>query len=134
MARAALSRSETYLSDLNGLPELKEFQPPWQHLYLLRLAEHKQQAAMMKKAEESSVLLGLFSRLPLKYGRSFFIEREGEFTEPSKLGSYSLSAEKPRGEMLDPVGQMLQRARWQAAGLLEAQDRAQDETDEDHNA
>jgi hypothetical protein len=112
------------------LPLLKEFQPPSQRLYLLRLAEHKQQTGLMDKAKQSSVLLNLMPELPLKYGRSHFMERDGGFTEPSELVPYSVSAEKPRAEILDPVGLMFRRLGWQAAGLQDVED-ANEEISED---
>lgn len=119
VARVALGSSEAYLKALNELPQLREFQPPSHHRYLLRLAEHKQQTEMMDRAKQSSVLLSIIPELPLKYGRSHFMELEGGFTEPSELSPFSVSAEKPRGEILDPVGQMYRRLRGQSAGLNE---------------
>ena len=122
VARAALGQSDAYLATLDSLPVLKEFQPPTQHLYLLRLAEHRQQTQMMDRAKQSSVLLNIMPELPLKYGRSHFMERDDGFTEPSELSPFSVSAEKPRGEVLDPVGQMFRRLGWQSVGLREDED------------
>lgn len=123
VARAALERSDAYLAAVDGLPRLKEFQPSSQRLYLLRLAEHRQQNGMMDRAKQSSVLLNIMPELPLKYGRSHFMERDdGGFTEPSELVPFSISAEKPRAEILDPVGLMFLRLGWQSAGLPDSQD------------
>lgn len=122
VARAALDQSETYLTALRNLPLLKEFQPPSQHRYLLALAEHKQQTGMMDRAKQSSVLLNIMPELPLKYGRSHFMERDEGFTEPEELAPFSISAEKPRAEILDPIGMMFQRLGWQSAGLREGAD------------
>lgn len=122
VARAAVDKSDAYLALLDDLPLMKEFQPPSQHRYLLRLAEHRQQTEIMNRAKESSVLLNIMPELPLKYGRSHFMERDGGFTEPSELVPFSISAEKPRAEILDPVGLMFQRLGWQSAGLHEGED------------
>lgn len=119
VARAALGQADAYLATLDSLPLLKEFQPPTQRLYLLRLAEHRQQTQMMDRAKQSSVLLNIMPELPLKYGRSHFMERDDGFTEPSELSPFSVSAEKPRGEILDPIGQMFRRLGWQSAGRRE---------------
>lgn len=119
VARAALDRSDAYLAAFDSLPLLKEFQPPTQRLYLLRLTEHRQQTEIMDRAKQSSVLLNIMPELPLKYGRSHFMERDGGFTEPSELSPFSVSAEKARGEILNPVGQMFRRLAWQSAGLRE---------------
>jgi hypothetical protein len=122
VARAALGQSDAYLATLDSLPLLKEFQPPTQRLYLLRLAEHRQQTQIMDRAKQSSVLLNIMPELPLKYGRSHFMERDDGFTESSELSPFSVSAEKARGEALDPVGQMFQRLGWQSVGLREDED------------
>jgi hypothetical protein len=129
VAKAALSHLDAYSTALRDLPRLKEFQTPSRRLYLLRLAEHKQQAAIMEEANRQSVVMSLATRVPLKYGRGFFMEREGNFTEPSNLSSFSHSVERPRGELIDPIGQAVQRMEWQSAGLHE--DLAQDQPDEE---
>jgi hypothetical protein len=121
VAEPALRHSDAYLKALNDLPRLKEFQTPSRRLYLLRLAEHKQQAAIMEEANRQSVVMSLATRVPLKYGRGFFMEREGSFTEPSNLSSFSHSVEMPRGELIDPIGQAVQRMEWQSASLHETQ-------------
>lgn len=134
VARAALDHSEGYFEALRTLPKLEEFRPPSRRLYPLRLAHLKQQAAISEEADKRPVLASLFLKLPLKYGRSFFMERDGEYTEPSDLSEISHSMELPRGELIDPVGQQIQRLRWQSAGLKEDEDSAQNEPDEDAEA
>ena len=129
LAEAALNHSEAYSKALRDLPRLKELQTPSRRLYLLRLAEHKQQATIMEEANNQSVIMSLATRVPLKYGRGFFMERDGNFTEPSNLSSFSHSVERPRGELIDPIGQTLQRMECQSAGLYEIQ--SQDQTGEE---
>lgn len=119
VVQAALRYSDAYLDALRSLPLLREFQPPTHRLYLKRLAEHRQQASMMDRAKQSSVLLNIMPELHLKYGRSHFMESDGVFTPPSELVPFAVSAEKPRAEILDPVGQMFLRVGWQSAGLRE---------------
>jgi hypothetical protein len=134
VAQAALDHSEGYFEKLRNLPRLEEFKPPSRRLYPLRLAHLKQQAAISEAADQRSVLASLFPKIPLKYGRSFFMEQDGEYTEPSELGEYSVGMDLPRGELIDPVGQQIQRLHWQSAGLKEDEDSAQDEPDEDAEA
>ncbi len=134
VAQAALDHSEGYFEALRNLPKLEEFRPPWRRLYPLRLAHLKQQAAISEEADRRSVLASLFSKIPLKYGRSFFMERDGEYTEPSELGEVSVGMDLPRGELIDPVGQQIQRLHWQSAGLKEDEDGTQNESDEDGEA
>lgn len=130
VAQAALDSSEGYFEALGNRPRLEEFRPPWRRLYPLRLARLKQQAAISEAADERSVLASLFPTISLKYGRSFFMERDGEYTEPSELGEISVGVEVPRGQLIDPIGQQIQRMHWQSAGLQEDEDEAQTEPDE----
>jgi len=125
VATVVLENSDAYSKALRDLPRLKEFHTPTRRLYLLRLAEHKQRAAIMEEADRQSVVMSLATRVPLKYGRGFFMEREGSFTEPSNLSSFSHSVEKPRGELIDPIGQAVQRMEWQSVGLHEDQTQGQ---------
>ncbi|NJM05240.1 hypothetical protein HC891_01890 [Candidatus Gracilibacteria bacterium] len=128
VAEAALDCANARQEARRALPPLKELQPSSQHMYLVRLARQKQQAAMMEQVEEHSVFLSLVHRAPLKYGRSFFFERDGTFSEPTPLHAFEHSVELPRGELVDPVGQAYQRLVWQSAGL---EDQDEDEPGED---
>lgn len=130
VARAALERSETYYESRKDLPAVKELQPPSQRVYLLRLAQNKRQAAAVEEADKHSVVMSLATRIPLKYGRGFFMEQGEDFTEPSGLGEISYSMEMPRGELIDPVGQEIRRMEWRSVGL-DGEDLSQDDTDED---
>lgn len=94
----------------------------------------KQQAAISEEADKRSVLASLFPRIPLKYGRSFFMEKDGEYTEPSELEEISHSVELPRGELIDPIGQQIKRLHWQSAGLQEDDDSVQNASDEGKDA
>lgn len=134
VAQAALDQSEKYLGTLGNLPRLEEFKPPWRRLYPLRLARLKQRAEISEAADERSVLASLFPKIPLKYGRSFFMEQDGGYTEPSKLGEISVGMELPRGELIDPVGQQIQRLHWLSDGLEKDEDNGQNELDEDAEA
>jgi hypothetical protein len=134
VARAALDHSESYFEALGDLPRLEEFRPPSRRLYPLHLARLKQQAAISEEADKRSVLASLFPKIPLKYGRSFFMEKDGEYTEPSELGEISHSMELPRGELVDPIGQQIQRLHWQSVGLSENEDGVENEGDEDSEA
>ncbi len=131
VAQAALDYSEGYFMALGNLPRLEEFRPPWRRLYPLRLARLKQRAEISEAAYERSVFADLFSEIPLKYGRSFFMERDGEYTEPSELGEISVGMELPCGELIDPIGQQIQRMHWLSVGLERDEDSAQNDSGED---
>lgn len=117
IAQTVLGAAHERTEARSQLPRLKEFQPSSWHVYLVRLAKQKQQAAMREQVEEDSVFLSLVHRAPLKYGRSFFFERDGTFSDPTPLQAFEHSVELPIGELIDPVGQAYQRLMWQSAGL-----------------
>lgn len=117
ISRTVLEAAHQRTESRRKLPPLKEFQPSSWHVYLVRLAKQKHQAKMMDQADEQSVFLDLVHRAPLKYGRSFFFEREGTFSEPTPLQAFEHSVELPIGELIDPVGQAYQRLMWQSVGL-----------------
>lgn len=120
VARSALDRTNAQQAARQALPALKELQPSSQRIYLVRLARQKQQATMMEQAEQHSVFLSLVHRAPLKYGRSFFFERDGAFSESTPLQAFEQSVELPRGELIDPIGQAYQRFVWQSIGVEDA--------------
>jgi hypothetical protein len=120
--RVALECSDAYVDAHTKLRPLLELRPSARHVYLLRLAQHRQQVAAMERANEKSVFLNLVRRVPLKYGRASFFEREGTFSEPTNLHTYSHEMEMPRGELVDPLGQSYQRLQWRHAGLAAEQE------------
>ena len=117
VAQSALDRTYARQEARRALPPLKELQASSQHIYLARLAKQKQQTAIMEQVEKRSALLSLVHHAPLKYGRSFFFEREGTFSEPTLLQTVEHSIEVPLGELTNPVGQTYQRLIWQSVGL-----------------
>jgi hypothetical protein len=114
---SALTRSEAYLDDRRRLPAIAELLPPSQRAYQLRLARNKLHEAAMERERSKSTILNLVTRVPLKYGRAFFFEGDGEFSDPSPLHSYEHEIEIPRGELIDPVGSAYQRLLLRNAGL-----------------
>jgi hypothetical protein len=113
----ALKHSDFYFEARKNLPYLKEFKPSSQRLSLLRLAELQYQSLIMDETRKRSIFSLMTTNIPLKYGRSFSIERNGSFTEPSKLSSFHHEQELPCGELIDPIGQFYQRLKWKTVGL-----------------
>lgn len=117
VAQTVLEQAHAEIEARKTLPPLLELQPPSQHTYLLRLARQKQQSEIMEEARKHSVIMNLARRVPLKYGRAFFSEHNGAFSEPSQLSTFEQRMELPQGELIDPVGQAFQRMLWQRSGL-----------------
>jgi hypothetical protein len=119
--QTVLEHSNSYFENRQRLPILKEFKPPSQRIYLLRLAELKQQSSIVEAVQKRSIFSFIATNIPLKYGRSFSIEQNGKFTEPSKLSTFHHEQERPQGELIDPVGQTFQRLQWRNIGLNDLQ-------------
>jgi hypothetical protein len=123
----ALNRSDAYFDARQKLPYLKELKPSSQRTHLLQLAKWKQEALMMKEAEQSSIFAAIFPTVKLKYGRAIAYEREGDFTEPSQMATFSYEAEFPQGEFINPLGQLRMRLQCQNVGLNNTKNSTEDE-------
>jgi hypothetical protein len=113
----ALESHNNYLQEWQNLPSLKEFRPSSKQVYLLQLAEWKYRASIVEESRRRSIFYNLFTNIPIKYGRAFSVEQNGEFTEPTKLQTFSYEQELPQGEFIDPVGQTYMRFQWRNIGL-----------------
>lgn len=118
--QTALTHSNSYFEARGNLPRLKELKTPSQRIYLLRLAEWKYQASIIEEVRKRSIFSSMVTNIPLKYGRSFSVEQDGKFTEPSKLSTFHYEQERPQGNLIDPVGIESQRLQWINIGLDES--------------
>lgn len=106
---AALRASDAYYEALRLLPQLPEFGPSAHRVYLRARQERERSALVMDEVRKRSVFLDLVKRVTLKYGRSAFHRYADSLSMPEPLASFSQSVELPRGEVLDPIGQLIQR-------------------------
>jgi hypothetical protein len=74
----------------------------------------------MEEVRKQSIFSLMITNIPLKYGQSFSIERDGKFTESSKLSTFHYEQEKPQGSLIDPIGIESQRLQWINIGLDES--------------
>ena len=118
----ALAKSDSYYAALAALPELVEIRTPSRRQYLIRLERARMHERVMEETRKQSVLMSLVHRVPLKYGNSSFSDRDGVLSDPSVLGSFSHEVELPRGEMIDPIGQLLMRINLRRAAALDSGD------------
>jgi len=95
---------------LSSLPRLNELVVPKKLSYQLALEENKKMSNAMEKAQEGSITSMIATRVPLKYGRSWFSYRNGKYSSPSNLTSFSQSFEIPRSEVDHPVSASMKRA------------------------
>ncbi|HLO89104.1 MAG TPA: hypothetical protein VK203_29420, partial [Nostocaceae cyanobacterium] len=115
--QSALESYDANVQKWRSLPHLKELTPSSKRTYLLQLAEWKYIASIAQKARQQSIFYNLMSHKPIKYGRAFSVEQNGEFTDPIKLKAFSYEQELPQGEYIDPVGQTYRRFQWRNIGL-----------------
>jgi hypothetical protein len=106
---AALKASDAYYKAISELPELLELRTPSHREYLQRLDRLAESARIAEQARSQSVMMSLIHRVPLKYGRASFAFHDGQLSSPEPLHSFSYGVELPRGEVLDPIGQLILR-------------------------
>jgi len=106
---------ESRQKKLNSLPRLNELSVPTRYSYQISLEESKNMSKAMEKAQEGSITSMIATKIPLKYGRSWFSYRNGKYCSPSNLSSFSHSFEVPRSEIDSPVSASMQRAGFRLA-------------------
>lgn len=112
VAEKAMIGIEAYYEALSALPRLREFEIPLQRNRQLLMAKQKRDQKIFKNAETKSVLRQFCHNIPLKGGRSFFLQQGETFSASTPLREFRGEIEFPRGEMLDPIGQKLHRIQW----------------------
>ncbi|MEK2690745.1 hypothetical protein [Bdellovibrio sp. GT3] len=115
----ALSRAAGELKKrkdrLSALTSCIELMPNADHSSELNKAFNKSMAASMKQAREKSMLFKLVSHVAIREARSTFSFANGEYHEPSKMGSYSHGIELPKKDVLDEVGATFERSGFRLA-------------------
>ena len=116
----ALAKSEEYFTRRRSIPRMTELTPPASRISVLQRARGKQMADAMEAAQKHSALLQLVRRVPIKYGRGFAVQRQGEPSAPMPLNSISHEIEVPQGELIDTIGEAKRRIQWRNIALDEA--------------
>jgi hypothetical protein len=106
--RKALAKGDAYIRALKIKEPIKELWPSEYQRKVERMQAHDMMRKVQKAAEKQSVLFSLVHRSTLLYGRKALTFVTG----PDKkrrainmdLHSFSTSFERPRGEIIDPVG------------------------------
>lgn len=87
----------------DDLQFLKELQPPSHQSRLIALTQNRQSQEMMKKAQETSIMNDIVTKVPLKYGMGSFSANRAGFSEVSPLQVFSNSWLLPFSERSNPV-------------------------------
>ena len=116
---AALSQSHAYYYALHERPHLKEMEPPDRRLHQFHVLDQERDRQIREQARSQSVIGELAHTVPLKQGRSWFTEQDGQLGAPSRLGTISTEVEVPRSLLNDPLGHQMRRVQWRqrAAGI-----------------
>ncbi len=99
----------------SALPNSNELMPNADHQAELNKAFNKSMVASMKQSRQKSVVFNLFTQVTIKEGLSTFSFNNGEYREPSKMGSFSHGVELPKKDVLDEVGASFERSGFRLA-------------------
>ncbi len=94
--------------------ELKELEPPAERLRKFRRVQNETFSRGLRDFNSQSPVLSIFTRVPIKAGRSWFCEEDGAVTDPSFLAEVKHETELPRWLSIDPVGFEYRRFLWRA--------------------
>ena len=106
---------ESQINMIKSLPRLNELLVPQKLSYQISLEENKNMNKAMEEAQKGSITSLIATKIPLKYGRSWFSYRNGQYCDPSNLSSFSHSVEIPRSEIDNPVSASMKRAGFRMA-------------------
>lgn len=113
VAKRILEKMYNYYNALNNLPKLNEFKPPERRVenYLKSKSKtfNRQVDAQVKK---HSVFLDLVQNIEVKGGKTYFSMYDGQYTAKSSLSPFGVEMEFPRGEFINPTGQVKNRYIW----------------------
>jgi len=106
---------ESHQKRITSLPRLNELFVPQRLSYQISLEKSKNMNKAMEEAQEGSITSLIATKIPLKYGRSWFSYRNDKYCSPSNLSSVSHSIEIPRSEIDNPVSASMKRAGFRIA-------------------
>lgn len=113
--REIIDALESHLNMIESLPRLNELFVPQRLSYQISLEESKNMNKAMEEAQKGSITSLIATKIPLKYGKSWFSYRNGKYCSPSNLSSFSHSVEIPRSEIDNPVSASMKRAGFRMA-------------------
>lgn len=104
----AIHRISSRISELDSLPRIPELYPDEKLERLLFKARAKQMSMAMEEANKGSIVEMIATKVPIKGGKGWFSHRDGKYSEPSFLQSFSTDVSIPRRCVTDEVGQEIQ--------------------------
>lgn len=111
----AIGKLQKKKDQRSSLSRCDELMPNADHEAELNKAFHKSMQQSMKEARKKSVISNLFAHVGIREGLSTFSFINGEYREPTKMGSFSHGIELPKKDVLDEVGASFERSGFRLA-------------------
>jgi hypothetical protein len=106
---AVIEKINSRMKALEALPRLSELRPLLSLQRQFERARTKQMSNAAEEAQKKSIIQQIATKIPLKAGKGWFSFRDGSYTEPSYLKSFSHAVSIPRRITLDLVGYEISR-------------------------
>ncbi|QAA80808.1 hypothetical protein EI546_03275 [Aequorivita sp. H23M31] len=111
---AIIIEGEKHYTAYSELESLKEFFPSEMRLRYIHKIQNKKFNKSFKEIEKNDdSFLKYLKNIQLKAGKSSFSKYMDQYSKQMELANVSSSAELPRGEFIDPIGQKKLRLTWQ---------------------
>src|SRR5690606_38837294 len=112
---AIIIEGEKHYTAYSELESLKEFSPSDMRLGYIHKYKQKKINKSFKEIEENDgSFLRNIKNIQLKAGKTSFSKYMGQYSKQMELANVSSSAELPRGEFIDPIGQKKLRLTWRS--------------------
>ncbi len=115
IALQVIREIESYHSQKNALPHLKELIAQKQKSQKVLLERKKKLNTAFEKAQKNSIVSMLSTKINLKNGTGSFHFMNDQYSEISKLSSYSTEIEMPYSEISHPVTAAIERTNFRLA-------------------
>lgn len=123
VVKLAVKRSNDYYEALRSRPDLQELTSPERRLRKWKLVHRERSQRMRETVRSESVVEKLVQRVPIKQGKGWFYEQDGEVTEPKGFKEFSSSVPVARSKRIDPLGFSRQGQWFRYKASTEAKDK-----------
>ena len=103
--------NKEYFEKINQLEFINEFNPSDKRLKIYNGIHQKEfQIKLKETTDNKHSFLNMCKNIQLRTGKGMFSKHEGIYTEKTEMSRIQSSAELPRGEFIDAIGQEKIRA------------------------
>ena len=115
IANRIIDEIDEYYNQRKALSLLKELSPSRHKQRTIFRERNKIMNKAMEDARRKSIINMIASRVVLKQGKGWFSYRENQYTDVSRLGSFSMKMTIPHSEIIHPVDAALERFHFRQA-------------------